>query len=176
MDIPGLGLEVIGVVRSARRRPADTPVQAALNPDEEAVVDLDPAYVEGLDGLAGFDFAWLLTWLGGTGSSRERASEARPNLRPVPFLLGRQPRPIGLFATRGPRRVNPIGLSLVRIVGIEGPMVRFAGVDVVDGTPLLDIKPYVATFDRPPGSVRCGWFDDVTLPPGATPASLAEPG
>src|SRR5579862_5460291 len=128
MDISGLGFEVIGVVRSARTNPADTPVQAALNPDEEAAVDLDPAYVEGLDGLADFDFAWLLTWLGGTGSSREPASGERANLRPVPFLLGRQPRPIGLFATRGPRRVNPIGLSLVRIVAVDGPTLRFAGV------------------------------------------------
>jgi len=169
VDAPELGFSIIGIVRSARTTPAHTPVQAALNPGEEAVVVLDPAYVDGLDGLAGFDYAWLLTWLGGA----EPAPEP-PNLRPVPFLLGRRPRPIGVFATRGPRRVNPIGLSLVRLLAVEGRAIRFAGVDVVDGTPVLDIKPYVSAFDRPPGPVRCGWFDDTPLPPGATPASLSD--
>ena len=163
-------VSIIGVVRTARISTIDTPVQAALNPDEEAVLELDPAYVDGVDGLDGFDYAWLLTWLGGA----EPASEP-PNLRPVPFLLARRPRPIGVFATRGPRRINPIGLSLVRVVGVEGARVRFAGVDLIDGTPVLDIKPYVGAFDRPPGPVRCGWFDDIALPPGATPGSLSGP-
>jgi tRNA-Thr(GGU) m(6)t(6)A37 methyltransferase TsaA len=163
-------VSIIGVVRTDRTSTIDTPVQAALNPDEEAVLELDPAYVDGLDGLDGFDYAWLLTWLGGA----EPAPEP-PNLRPVPFLLARRPRPIGIFATRGPRRINPIGLSLVRVVGVEGARVRFAGVDVIDGTPVLDLKPYVSKFDRPPGAVRCGWFDDTALPPGATPGSLRGP-
>jgi tRNA (adenine37-N6)-methyltransferase len=63
---------------------------------------------------------------------------------------------MGILATRGPRRINPIGLSLVRLLGVDGASVRFAGVDFVDGTPVLDVKPYVARFDRPPGDVRCG--------------------
>jgi tRNA (adenine37-N6)-methyltransferase len=60
-----------------------------------------------------------------------------PALRQVPFLLRAQPRELGILATRGPRRPNPLGLSLVRIVAIEGTTIRFAGVDMVDGTPLF---------------------------------------
>jgi len=165
-----LSVSIIGVVRTGRTSTIDTPVQSALNPDEEAVLELDPAYVDGLDGLEGFDYAWLITWLGGAEAGAEP-----PNLRPVPFLLARRPRPIGVLATRGPRRINPIGLSLVRVVAVEDARVRFAGVDLIDGTPVLDIKPYVGAFDHPPGAVRCGWFDDVDLPPGATPGSLRGP-
>jgi tRNA-Thr(GGU) m(6)t(6)A37 methyltransferase TsaA len=161
------GLIIIGVVRSARTDPADTPVQSGLNPDEGAVVEIDERYVDGLDGLAEFDFAWLLTWLERPGDRRETIA-----LRQVPYLLGTRPRKIGIFATRGPRRVNPIGLSLIRVLGVVGSTVRFSGVDVVDGTPVIDVKPYVTAFDRPPVTPRCGWFDHVALPMGATPASL----
>jgi tRNA (Thr-GGU) A37 N-methylase len=82
---------------------------------------------------------------------------------------------MGIFATRGPRRVNPIGLSLVQLLGIDGPRIGFAGVDLLDGTPVLDIKPYVARFDRPPGEPRAGWFDTAPIEDGLTPARLAEP-
>jgi len=160
------GLTAIGVVHSARHDPLQTPVQSSLNRHEVGVVQLDPQYVEGLDGLTGFDYAWLLTWL-----DRSEPSAAAA-LRQVPFLLGPQGRQVGIFATRGPRRVNPIGLSLVKLLGIEGVLVRFSGVDVLDGTPVIDVKPYVSTFDRPPGEPRCGWFDAVALPRGATPWSL----
>ena len=93
-------------------------------------------------------------------------------LRQVPFLLRRQPREIGILATRGPRRINPIGLSLVRVLEVGRTTVSFAGVDLVDGTPVVDIKPFVVRFDRPGGDIRCGWFDTVELDDGATPASL----
>jgi tRNA (Thr-GGU) A37 N-methylase len=83
---------------------------------------------------------------------------------------------MGIFATRGPRRINPIGLSLVKVLAVEGSEVRFSGVDLVDGTPVIDDKPYVTVFDQPPVTApRCGWFDHVELLPGATPASL-DPG
>ena len=74
---------------------------------------------------------------------------------------------------RGPRRVNPVGLSLVRVLSVDGTTVRFAGVDVLDGTPVLDLKPYVTRFDSPAGEVRCGWFDDVELVDGSTPEGLS---
>ncbi len=168
-------LSFIGVVRSGRTELADTPVQSALNPDEEAVLELDPAYADALLGLDGFDYAWLLTWLGSPDRPTEPAK-----LRQVPFLLGSQPREYGILATRGPRRINPIGLSLVRLGRIDGTSIHFRGVDVIDGTPVVDLKPYVTRFDRPPGEpgdVRCGWFDGVAMPLGATPERLriAEP-
>jgi tRNA-Thr(GGU) m(6)t(6)A37 methyltransferase TsaA len=164
------GLIIIGVVRSAHTEPAATPVQSGLNPDETAVVEIDERYVDGLDGLAEFDFAWLLTWLERPDDSHETVA-----LRQVPYLLGARPRKIGIFATRGPRRVNPIGLSLIKVLGVVGSTVRFSGVDVVDGTPVIDLKPYVTAFDRPPITPRCGWFDQVALPMGATPESLGRP-
>jgi tRNA (Thr-GGU) A37 N-methylase len=76
-------------------------------------------------------------------------------MRQVPFLFRREERAMGMFATRTPRRINPIGLSLVELLDVAGGTVRFAGVDLLDGTPVLDIKPYVTRFDRPPGEPRC---------------------
>jgi tRNA (adenine37-N6)-methyltransferase len=169
MSNPSLpSLRAIGVIRSLFRDLDETPVQSALAPKIEGIVELDPELSDALDGLSGFDYAGILTWLG--GSTNRPLEEI--NLRPVPYLLSNQPRPIGYMATRGPRRVNPIGLSLVRIVAVHPPEVRFAGVDMVDGTPVLDIKPYVTRFDLAEGPVRCGWFDAITIENGSTPNSL----
>jgi tRNA-Thr(GGU) m(6)t(6)A37 methyltransferase TsaA len=164
---PTIPLPVIGVVRSRYAETEDTPIQARLNPDAEAAVEIGEQYAAGLDGLAGFDFGWLLTWL-----HRPGADAGPPALRHTPFLLRRQQRKVGIFATRGPRRVNPIGLSLIRITEVSGTLVRFRGVDLIDGTPVLDIKPYVTRFDRPPGEPRCGWFDEITMTDGSTPSDL----
>jgi tRNA (Thr-GGU) A37 N-methylase len=82
---------------------------------------------------------------------------------------------MGIFATRGPRRVNPIGLSLIQLLEVTGRAVVFAGVDLLDGTPVIDLKPYVTRFDRPPGNPRCGWFDELTISDGTTPEQLAGP-
>ena len=65
--------------------------------------------------------------------------------------------PRGVFATRSPRRPNPVGLSVVRLVAVREGTVEVEDIDVLDGTPLLDIKPYVPGFDAYPGS-RCGWL------------------
>lgn len=163
-DIP---LRVIGLVRSAHTDLETTPIQAGVNRAEQGVIEVEPAFADGLDGLSGFDCAWLLTWL------HRHASDGAPPLRQVPFLLRSQRRLTGIFASRGPRRVNPIGLSLIQILDVGQARVRFAGVDVVDGTPVIDIKPYVTRFDRPPGDPRCGWFDQVSIDERATPAWLA---
>jgi tRNA (adenine37-N6)-methyltransferase len=164
-------LPVIGHVRTPYAATEDTPVQSALNPGVTGVLELDPAYAAGLSGLDGFTHAWLLCWLDRSG----RAAGEVPALTQVPFLLRPQGKEMGIFATRGPRRVNPIGLSLVRLVRIEANRVEFAGVDLLDGTPVLDLKPYVTRFDRPDGEPRCGWFDDVPMPDGVTPARLNRP-
>lgn len=164
-------LTEIGVVRSARSVTEATPVQSSLNRAEEATVEIHEPYVDGLVGLEDFDYAWLFSWL---DRSDERGL-GTPPLQQVPFLMRRQNRAIGLFAMRGPRRVNPLGLSLVRLLGVTGSTVRFAGVDLVDGTPIVDIKPYVTRFDLPPGEPRCGWFDAVELTEGVTPSDLGPP-
>lgn len=66
--------------------------------------------------------------------------------------------PRGLFATRAPKRPNPIGLSVVEVVSVAGNVLTVRGIDVLDGTPLLDIKPYAPAFDAPAGAVRSGWL------------------
>jgi tRNA (adenine37-N6)-methyltransferase len=161
-------LPVIGRVRSGYAETENTPIQSSLNRAAEAVIDVGESYRGGLAGLAGFDYAWLLTWL------HKPHRPGVPPLRQVPFLLRPQQRTMGIFATRGPRRVNPIGLSLIRILAVSDAdgQIRFAGVDMLDGTPVLDIKPYVTRFDRPPGEPRCGWFDEITMTDGSTPAGL----
>jgi tRNA-Thr(GGU) m(6)t(6)A37 methyltransferase TsaA len=160
-------LPVIGVVHTARLTPETTPVQAGLNRSEEGTAEIFAAYAEGLAGLDGFDYAWLLTWL-----DRGDRDQSEVPLTQVPFLLRAEQRSMGIFATRGPRRVNPIGLSLVAVRGVSGRDVRFAGVDMLDGTPIIDLKPYVSRFDQPDGEPRCGWFDSVAMPEGVTPADL----
>jgi tRNA-Thr(GGU) m(6)t(6)A37 methyltransferase TsaA len=157
---------IVGVVRCGRTDRAMTPVQAGLNPDEEAVVEIRPEWVEALAGLADFSHVWLLTWL------RASAEPPRAPTRQTPFLLQQQGREVGTFAMRGPSRPTPIGLSLVRVLAVARDAVRFAGVDMVDGTPVLDIKPYVPAFDRPAGEVRAGWYDEIELATASTPTSL----
>jgi tRNA-Thr(GGU) m(6)t(6)A37 methyltransferase TsaA len=163
-------LPVIGVVHTSHAELEATPIQAGLSRAEQGTIDIAGRYQEGLDGLAEFDYAWLLTWL-------HRLAEPghEPPLRHVPFLLRSQRRTMGIFATRGPKRINPIGLSLIQILDVTGPVIRFAGIDLVDGTPVIDLKPYVTRFDRPPGEPRCGWFDQVTISDGVTPEQLAPP-
>ena len=160
-------LEVIGIVHSGHTTPASTPIQSSLNRGEHGAVEILEPYLEGLAGLADFDYVWLVTWLHRPDSPGERVP-----LTQVPFLLRPQQRTMGIFATRGPRRVNPIGLSLVRVLEVTGTRLRFAGVDLLDGTPVVDIKPYVTRFDRPDGVVHCGWFDTIAMPGAVTPADL----
>src|SRR5262249_39835150 len=160
-------LRFIGTIRTRHTDPTHTPVQSSLNKSDEGTIELDPRYSDALDGLAEFTHAWLLTWLAATDGD-----PPVPALRQVPFLLRRRPRELGILATRGPRRPNPIGLSLVRLVAIEGATIRFTGVDMVDGTPLLDLKPYVDRLDRPAEPVRGGWFDSVPFDGPVTPAEL----
>ena len=163
----GPALRIIGTVRTPYATPEHTPVQAALNLEAEGIIEIAPAYRDALDGLEGFSHLWLLTWLGpAEGDAPE------PSLRQVPFLLQAEGTEYGIFATRGPRRPSPLGLSLVRLLGVDGTTLRFAGVDLVDGTALVDIKPYFDDVDRPVGEVRCGWFDALDLEHGSTPASL----
>jgi len=169
MDL-AVSLQVIGVVRTAHADLSTTPIQAGLNRAEHGSIEIDERYAEGLDGLAEFDYAWLVSWL---HKLAEPGSE--PPLRQVPFLLRSQQRTMGMFATRTPRRINPIGLSLIRLLEVAGQSIRFAGVDLLDRTPVIDLKPYVTRFDLPSGEPRCGWYDQVPISDGSAPAQLRPP-
>lgn len=171
-DVEPWAVRPIGHLRTAYTDPASTPVQTSVNWGESGSAVLLPEFVDGVEGLDGFDHAWLLTWLGPADGPAPPVT-----LRQVPFLLSATGRELGLFAMRGPRRPNPIGLHLVRITAVTDDGFRFAGVDMVDGTPLLDVKPWAAPFDLPPDAsvpsgLRNGWIDEVDLSAPHTPRSL----
>ena len=138
----------IGVVRSPFREPKGTPIQPSRAKGAEGTVEVFEEFVEGLSDLDGFSHIILLCHLHKTGGY---------HLKVVPFL---DTELRGLFATRAPSRPNPIGLSVVELEGIEGNRLTIRGVDLLDGTPVLDIKPYVGEFDGRP-LVRVGWLEDV---------------
>jgi tRNA-Thr(GGU) m(6)t(6)A37 methyltransferase TsaA len=121
------------------------------------VVEVFPEYEEGLDDIEGFSHLHLIYWL---HRSREatNALSGEHSLRIVPFL---DDAPHGIFATRSPIRPNPLGLSVVRLVERCGCELIIEDVDVLDGTPLLDIKPYVEGFDLRVGT-RGGWTEQVS--------------
>lgn len=138
--------EPIGVIRSSFVQATGTPIQPSRAIDSVGCVELLPQFVEGLADLAGFDRIWLLYVF-------DRTAHAR--MRVIPY---RDTVEHGIFATRVPARPNPIGMSCVKLIGIEGNVLRLAEVDILDGTPLLDIKPYVPQYDNYP-ITRCGWID-----------------
>jgi tRNA-Thr(GGU) m(6)t(6)A37 methyltransferase TsaA len=136
----------IGVVRTPFADHAGMPIQTVAAKGVEGTVELDPSYADALADLDGFTHLWLLTHMHRTGGV---------SLRVTPYLDTVQR---GVFATRSPKRPNPIGLSLVRLVRIEGPVLHVEELDLLDGTPLLDIKPYVPPFDDR-ADARYGWFE-----------------
>lgn len=142
----------IGRIHSPFREPAGTPVQSSMATGVRGAVEIFPDYEEGLRDLEGFDRIWLLYWL-------DQAPPAR--LTVIPFL---DDKAHGVFATRAPCRPNPLGLSCVKLIEMKGNILKIEGVDILDDTPLLDIKPYYPGFDVFQVA-RSGWFDEV--PPGA---------
>jgi tRNA-Thr(GGU) m(6)t(6)A37 methyltransferase TsaA len=138
----------IGIIHSPFTDAAGTPIQPVFAKGSEGTVEVYPEFQEGLADLDGFERIWLLFWL-------DRAAPYKLKVKPYMDETIR-----GLFATRAPSRPNPIGISCVKLLGIEGNVLRVAEIDVLDGTPLLDIKPYV-------GKVDCfdvkhsGWLDTI---------------
>ena len=126
----------IGVIRSEHHEPEKTPIQPVYARGCSGRAEILTQYVEGLKDLDGFSHLLLLYHF-------HRAGE--PLLTVVPFT---DDQPRGLFSTRSPRRPNPIGLSLVRLLRIEGAVLHLSDVDILDGTPLLDIKPYSPRFEQ----------------------------
>lgn len=139
-------LRPIGVVHTGFTGALGTPIQPAFAKGERGEVDVYPEFEAGLKDLGGFERIWLIYWF-------HRAAE--PRLRVTPYLDSAQR---GLFATRAPSRPNPIGISVVRLLKVDGARLEVADVDVLDGTPLLDVKPYAPRFDSFPDS-RAGWLD-----------------
>lgn len=141
-----LDIRPIGVLRTPFTKAKGTPIQSVYADGAKGQVVLDDSFGAALDDVEGFARLWLVYWM-------HRVASFQP--RVVPY---RDTRERGLFATRSPCRPNPIGLSVVRLVRREGTTLHVADVDMLDKSPLLDVKPYVPEFDSHPTS-RAGWFD-----------------
>ncbi len=128
-------LEPIGTIRTPFGDKDDTPIQGAFRPEAEGVVEVLAEYSDGLADIDGFTHLILLY----------EFDRAAPVELVRQTFLGDVPH--GLFATRHPARPNGIGLTIVRLLSREGCALKVGGIDVLDETPLLDIKPYIPRFD-----------------------------
>jgi tRNA-Thr(GGU) m(6)t(6)A37 methyltransferase TsaA len=138
-------LRPIGVIHTPFKDLTGMPIQPVFSKAVGQVRVL-PEYAEGLQGVEDFSYVLLLYLL---HRSDGFALRVKPFLDDVTH---------GVFATRHPRRPNPIGLSTVRVLSCRDDLLEVSGIDVLDGTPLLDIKPYVPDFDLKTGA-RAGWYD-----------------
>lgn len=138
----------IGVIHTPFKDLAEMPIQPAGEASAPGTIEIYPDYAAGLKDLEGFSHLILLYFLHKVN---------RVQLMVVPFL---DSEPHGVFATRAPVRPNPIGLSVVPLQKIEGNTLFVDQLDILDGTPLLDIKPYVPEFDEHV-TFRIGWLEQV---------------
>lgn len=143
-----LSLKYIGLINTSFEKKAGVPIQAMAGEEHTGTITLYPEYLDGLKDLDGFSHIHLLYHF---NRHNNYSLIVKPymddNLR-------------GLFATRAPKRPNPIGLSLVEIIKIDNNVITFKGVDILNNTPLLDIKPYYHDFDSREHS-KSGWLDKV---------------
>ncbi len=136
----------IGVIHSPFKEPEGTPIQPTATEGVDGIVEVFPEYAEGLEDLEGFSHIILIYHF---------HLSKKPSLKVKPFMDSQIH---GVFSTRAQSRPNPIGISVVRLIRVEGNMLYIRDVDIVDGTPLLDIKPYVPGFDVREVE-RIGWLE-----------------
>jgi len=137
--------EPIGVIKTPYKEKKGTPIQPAGARDIRGRIELDPKYVDGLKDLDGFSHIILVYHFHRTDGYSLHVQPYMDNMKR------------GAFATRIPGRPNPIGISVVRLDRVEGATLHIRDVDMLDGTPLLDIKPYVPEFDSVPDA-EIGWL------------------
>lgn len=138
-------MQPIGFVRSPFQSLQGMPIQTVAAAHAEGWLDVLPAFQPGLRDIDGFEYLILLT----------RLHQAAEQLEVVPFMDTVRR---GVFATRAPARPNRIGLSIVKLLRVCGGQLHFQGNDMLDGTPVLDIKPYVPALDVRQ-TERIGWFE-----------------
>jgi tRNA-Thr(GGU) m(6)t(6)A37 methyltransferase TsaA len=150
-----LTMQPIGYVRSPYKDTRDIPKGLGAKHEAEGVLEIRAEFEPGLTDIEGFSHLFVI-W------AFDRSEGFN--------LLGTPPaddRPHGVFATRSPRRPNPIGLTVVELLGREGPVLRVRGVDMLDGTPILDIKPYLSSV--PQERLRRGWLTEAEARAGGKP-------
>jgi len=136
----------IGLVHSPFKEPRGTPIQPAAAKNVKGTVEIFPEFAKGLKDVDSFSHIILICHF--------HLSKSAP-LSVVPYMDNETR---GVFATRSPCRPNPIGLSTVRLDKIEGNILHIRDVDIINGTPLLDIKPYVPQFDKKE-KIKTGWLE-----------------
>lgn len=148
-DLAGweLTLRPIGFVRSPFDDKAQIPKGVGAKHKREGTLEILPELEEGLKDLEGFSHLFVI-WAFHRARSPELCAQTPADERPH-----------GVFATRSPRRPNPIALTVVRLIGREGARLHVRGVDMLDGTPILDIKPYLSSV--PADELRRGWVGEV---------------
>ena len=137
----------IGIVKSAYKSKSGVPIQGVFDPDSRGVVEIFEEYEEGLRDIEGFSHIILIYVF--------HRSEGY-DLICRPYMEDKEH---GVFAIRAPRRPNPIGLSVVRLMKTEGRLLHLSEVDMLDGTPVLDIKPFAPRFDNREDA-RVGWMTE----------------
>ena len=143
-----IAYQPIGTIHTPFTNIAGMPIQPHGAPSIDGFIELDPELLPGLKDMVGFSHLILIYHFHQVKGHK---------LYVVPFM---DDVPHGIFATRAPVRPNPIGMSIVKLKSVDGNIIRFEGADMLDGTPLLDIKPYTARFDRFE-TTRNGWQDEV---------------
>jgi tRNA-Thr(GGU) m(6)t(6)A37 methyltransferase TsaA len=137
----------IGIVHSPFTNPEGTPIQSSSARGTEAIIEIYKEYTEGLKDLDGFSHIYVLYHLHLSGKG---------SLSVIPFLDTKYH---GVFATRSPQRPNPIGISVVELLSINKNLLHVKNMDILDGTPLLDLKPYIPAFDVFATS-KNGWVEN----------------
>jgi tRNA-Thr(GGU) m(6)t(6)A37 methyltransferase TsaA len=136
----------IGMIHSPFKEPKGTPIQSIAAKGIEGTVEIFQEFAGGLKDIDGFSHIMLICHF---HLSKE------PSLKVKPFLDDQKR---GIFSTRAPNRPNPIGISIVQLINVEGNILRVKDLDIVDGTPLMDIKPYIPEFDIRE-TARIGWLE-----------------
>jgi tRNA-Thr(GGU) m(6)t(6)A37 methyltransferase TsaA len=136
----------IGVIHTPFKEPKGTSIQPKAGEGIEGTIEVFPEFADGLKDLDGFSHIILIYHL-------HMARKA--GLMQKPFMDDEKR---GVFAIRSPARPNPIGLSIVRLISIEDNILKISDLDIVDGTPLLDIKPYIPEFDSRQ-DIKIGWLE-----------------
>ena len=152
-----ISMQAIGTVRSPYRNSNEIPKGLGVKHDMEGVLDIRAELEAGLTDIEGFSHLFVIWHFDRADGSSLVASPPSDN------------RPHGVFATRSPRRPNPIGLTVVELLRREGAMLHVRGIDMLDGTPILDIKPYLSSI--PEERLRRGWLAEAE----ARASKTAEP-
>lgn len=141
----------IGIVRSPLSEKVSAPRQARVGEGIAGTIEIAPELEHAVSDLEGFDRIWVLFWF--DRAAAEEGEGVRTKVLPP-----RSDRRRGVFATRSPHRPNPIGMSVVRLERVEGRVLHVRDLDILDGTPVLDVKPYLAYADAFPDA-RAGWLE-----------------